>query len=68
LLFVGACEHHWLILCRWALNGDIGAQGVTQAGGEQLDLLGLDETMIAAGDHHEAAAVLVHGPSVPQHG
>lgn len=58
-LLVGAGVHDGRIQGGGALEGDVGAQGLTQADGEQLHLLRFSESLRSARQKKEAVGVVV---------
>jgi hypothetical protein len=67
-LLIGAGKDDRVVEGGWLLERDIHPQWIVEARDEKLDLLGLRQGGVAAGERGEALGVLVHVANATQHG
>jgi hypothetical protein len=60
-LFVGAGQHDGVVECSRPLQREVCAQGVSETGKEELDLVRLGDRGAAARQHHEAFGEVLDG-------
>jgi hypothetical protein len=66
LLLVRSSEDDGVVEFGRLLELYVRAQGITEVGDVELDLLVLHQRLVAAGELHEAGRVVVHVPSAAQ--